>query len=189
MRITLAATSCACALVLASPPAYAQTAPAARAAVNSPTTTWPAEARIAFVDLSRVASLSKEGRALVSKVEDLRARKQAEIQARSKEVASLESQLTQSSALLNDAARQQLRRQFERANVDFQRFAQDAQTEVTQVQRELERAFMEKATPAIGAVARERSLWAVFSVDEAGLLWREPALDISEEIARRIDGN
>lgn len=131
--------------------------------------------------------MSKEGQNLVARIQDLRTRRESEVKARGTEVAALETRLTQASSMLNDAARDQLRRQFEKAQVDFQRFTQDAQNEVAQVQRELEQAFMEKAYPAIGAVAREKALWAVFNVGEPGLVWREPTLDISEEIARRID--
>ena len=123
----------------------------------------------------------------MAKVQDLRVKRESEVAARGKDVSALQDKLAQSSAVLNEAAREQLRKQFERAQVDFRRFTQDAQTEVAQVQRELEQAFMQKAFPGIAAVASERALWAVFSVGDSGLLWREPTLDISEEIARRID--
>lgn len=147
----------------------------------------PAGGRIAFVDLGRVAATSKEGKALAAKIEEVRSKKETEVQAKGKEVAALESRLSQADGMLNDAARGQLRKQFERAQVDFQRLTQDAQAEVGQVQRELEQAFLQKAFPVIGAVAKERNLWAVFSVNESGLLWREPTLDISDEIAKRLD--
>lgn len=168
--------------------AVAQAPSPAAAVVERSPGVFPGDARIAFVDLGRVAALSKEGQSLFARIDGLRAQKETELQARGKEVAELESKLSQSAAVMNDTAREQLRKQFERAQIDFQRFTQDAQTEMTQVQRELEQAFMEKAFPAIGAVAQERSLWAVFNVADAGVLWREPALDISEEIARRMDG-
>ena len=165
----------------------AQAPSPAAAVVERSAGAFPGDARIAFVDLGRVAALSKEGQALFARIDGLRTQKESEIQARGKEVAALESKLSQSAAVMNAAAQEQLRKQFERAQVDFQRFAQDAETELTQVQRELEQAFMQKAFPAIGAVAQERSLWAVFNIANAGVLWREPAIDISEEIARRID--
>jgi Skp family chaperone for outer membrane proteins len=148
---------------------------------------FPAEARVGFVDLGRVAQASRKGQALTSRIQEVRAKKTGEVEARGKEVAALESKLNEQSAVLTEAARVQLRRQFERAQVDFQRFTQDAQAEVQQVQRELEDAFLQKAFPVIAAVAREKSLWAVFDVAERSLLWRDAALDLSDEIARRID--
>jgi outer membrane protein len=175
-------------MMLAVVPAAAQvsgtaTAPAAAVAP------FPADARIGLVDFNRVASASVAGKALSARIQELRSKKDAEVQARSKEVAALESKLTQSSTLLNDEARDQLRRQFERAQVDFQRMSEDAQAEVQQVQRELEQAFLAKARPVVEAVAREKSLWAVLSLAESGLVWWEPGLDLSDEIARRIDAS
>jgi Skp family chaperone for outer membrane proteins len=153
-------------LLAAVPAAMAQPAPTAPAPASpappQAPLTFPADARIGFVDLNRVASASKQGQSLTTKMEDARVRKEQEVAARSKEVAALETKLAGGGGVLNETARAQL-------------------------QRELERAFLAKASPAIAAVARERALWAVFSVDEATLLWREPSLDLSEEIARRID--
>jgi Skp family chaperone for outer membrane proteins len=148
---------------------------------------FPVEARIAFVDFGRVAAMSKEGKALAAKIQELRATKESEVQSKGKEVAALEAKLIQAESVLNDAAREQLRKQFERAQIDFQRLTQDAQTALAQVQRELEQAFLQKAFPVIGAIAQEKRLWAVLSVGESGLVWREPTIDISDEIARRID--
>jgi len=171
------------------PAVSAQVTPDARAPAASPSSPFPADARIGLVDFGRVAAVSTSGKAMSSRIVELRSKKEAEVQARSKDVAALESKLTQNADVMNAAAREQLRRQFERAQVDFQRFSEDAQAEVQQVQREIEQAFLEKARPAVEAVARERSLWAVLSMTDSGLVWWEPALDLSEEIAKRIDAS
>ena len=125
---------------------------------------------------------------MTSRLESARANAETQVDARGKEVLALEAKLAQSAAVMSDEARAQLRRQFERAQVDFQRLTQDVQAEVQQVQRELEQAFFEKSAPVIDAVAKERALWAVFSASDARILWREPSLDLSDEIARRMDG-
>ena len=179
-------------LAAAVPAVQAQPAPSSAPAPASPAAThtaltFPADARIGFVDLNRVASASRQGQSSTTQMEDARVRQEQEVAARSKEVAALGSTLAGGGGVLDEAARAQLHRQFERARIDFHRFTQDARAELEQVQRELERAFLAKASPAIAAVARERALWAVFSVDDSTLLWREPSLDLSDEIARRID--
>jgi outer membrane protein len=169
------------------PGASAQVSEAPRATATAVARQFPADARIGLVDFNRVAAASTSGKALSARVEQFRTKKDAEVQARGKDVAALEAKLTQNADLLNAAAREQLRRQFERAQVDFQRFTEDVQAEVQQVQRELEQAFLEKARPVVEAVARERSLWAVMSMGDSGLVWWDPALDLSDEIAKRID--
>ena len=54
------------------------------------------------------------------------------------------------------------------------------------IQEELLRAFTARVFPVIGDVAKEKKLWAVFS-KEASLIWHDAAIDLTEEIARRLD--
>ena len=176
-------------LVGLTPAASAQVTPESRLPAASVARPFLADARIGLVDFNRVAAVSTSGKALTARVEGLRSKKQSEVQARNKEVAALESKLTQGADLLSAAAREQLQRQFERAQVDFQRFTQDAQSEVQQVQRELEQAFLQKARPVVAEIAKEKSLWAVLSMADSGLLWWDAGLDLSDEIARRIDAS
>jgi outer membrane protein len=170
--------------------AFAQSLPGAKPATPPgevrPSQTFPEGARIGYVDLNRVAALSNEGKAAAAKLEEIRKKKAAEINDRGKQVESLQQKVTQGSTMLSEAALGRLQREFERAQVDFQRFREDAEAEVQDVQQQLLRAFTSRLFPVIGEVATEKNLWAVFS-NESNLLWHQPALDLSEEIARRLD--
>jgi outer membrane protein len=164
-------------------PATKPAAPPAEIRASAP---FPDGARIGYVDLNRVASLSSEGKAAAAKIEEVRKKKAAEITDRGKQVESLQQKVTQGSTMLSEAALGRLQREFERAQVDFQRFREDAEAEVQDVQQQLLRAFTARLFPVIGEVATEKNLWAVFS-NESNLLWHQPTLDLSEEIARRLD--
>lgn len=147
---------------------------------------FPEAARLAFVDVDRVAALSAEGKTAAARLQELRMKKAAELSQHGKRVEAIQAQMSQGSPALTDVARRRLEREFQRAQVDFQRFTEDAQDEVRELQEELMQAFTAKLFPVIGAVAKERNLWAVFS-SESALLWREESLDLSEEVARRLD--
>ena len=123
---------------------------------------FPEEARVAFVDVERVAALSGEGRAATAKLDDLRTKKSAEVSARGKQVEALQAKLTQGETVLNDAARTRLQREFQRAQIDFRRFSEDAQAEVQEAQQETLRGFNAQLFPLIGQIAKEKKLWAVF---------------------------
>lgn len=185
--VTCAALSCATG-------AFAQTVQPNRslvqASVPAPQTAsaFPDGARIAYVDLDRVAFLSSEGKAAAAKLDAFRSKKTADVSERSKQVDTLQQNLSQSATLLNDDARTRLQRELERAQIDFQRFAQDAQAEVQDAQQQIQISFTRRLFPVIGEVAKEKNLWAVFSVGEGGLLWANPVLDLSEEVAKRLDG-
>ena len=146
---------------------------------------FPDEARVAYVDIDRVAALSGEGKAAAAKLDDLRTKKSAEVSARGKQVEALQAKLAQGDTVLNDVARARLQREFQRAQIDFQRFSEDAQAEVQEAQRETLRGFNARLFPVIGQIAQEKKLWAVFGNDN--LMWYNPALDLTEEVAKRLD--
>ncbi len=146
----------------------------------------PGPGRIGFVDVDRVAALSGEGKAAAARLEDLRSRKAAEVAARSKQVEAAQAKLSQGESVLNEVARARLQREFQRAQVNFQRFTEDAQAEVRDLQQEVLQTFNARLFPVIAQVAKEKNLWAVFSRD--GALWHDPTLDLSDEVAKRLDG-
>ena len=152
-----------------------------------PARAFPADARIAFVNLSYVFSTSREGKAAATELQTLQTRKNADIDAKSKEVDALQRKLSAGGLVMNDEARGRLERDVARARVDFERLVQDSEAEVQAVQQQYQRAFSRRLFPVIGEVAKERDLWAVFSLGEANLLWHQSALDISDEIVGRLD--
>lgn len=159
----------------------------ARAPQAGPTpAAFPDEARIGFVSIERVAALSNEGKAAMARLTELRAKKSAEIAARGKQVESLQQKLVQSESVLEATLLARLRREFERARIDFQRLNEDVQAEVEDTQQQLLRAFTARLFPVVGQVATEKKLWAVFS-NENDLLWYLPAIDLSEEVAKRLN--
>jgi outer membrane protein len=173
---------------------FAQTASPTTSASPIPQTTqspraaapaFPDGARLAYVDINRVAALSGEGKAAAAKLEALRSKKSTEVSERGKQLEALQQKLS-GGAVLNDVARARLEREFQRAQTDFQRFTEDAQAEVQATEQQLLQAFTTRLFPVIGQVATEKNLWAVFS-SESGLLWHNPALDLSEEVAKRLD--
>ena len=147
---------------------------------------FPKDSRIGYVDLEKVAALSSEGKSATAQLEGLRTKKAAEVASRGKQVELLQQKLSDGSAVLNEAAFTRLQREFQRAQLDFQRFNEDAQAEVRDTQQQLWRAFTTRLFPVVGQVATEKNLWAVFSSDST-LLWHHPAIDLSEEVAKRLD--
>jgi outer membrane protein len=166
--------------------AQAPLAPAQKDAGSQITAAFPEGAHIGYVDVERVAAISSEGKAANAKLNDLRTKKSAELAERNKEVQALQNKLSQSDSVLNDTARVQLQRQLQRAQVDLQRSSEDAQSELQSLQQETYQVFSAQLFPVIQQVAKEKKIWAVFG-NESGLLWHDPAIDLSDEVAKRLD--
>lgn len=169
-------------------PAAAQTSPAQAPSAAAPplATPFPAGSTVGFIDLERIAAMTREGKEANARLNQLRAQKRAEVDERGKQVEALQTRLAQGASVLSADARLQLQRQYDRAQIDLQRFTQDAQAEVQSTQEQTLHVFMQHLFPIVGKVASEKKLWAVFTVDSS-TLWHDPALDISDEIAKRLD--
>ena len=162
-------------------------APAAARAQEPTIEPSAAIAQMAYFSPQRAFALSSAGQAAQARVTALQMERAREIEARSRTLESQQQQLPQSSALLTETTRGQRAKELEKFEIDLRRFIQDAQTEITGFQRDVETEFLAKLSPVLNQVARDRSLWLVFNQDAGLIAWANPLLDITGEIVKRID--
>jgi outer membrane protein len=183
-------------LVLSAAPAFAQTPAPARPAQPPARTApapapepvpFPAGSKIAFVNLQQIAGLTAEGKAAAARVEALIQKKQNEGNDKAKSLAANQQKLQQSGGLLSDTARAQLEKDIEKQQVDGQRFQQDAQAEINELQQELQTDFQKKLLPIIQQLAQEKGLQILFSAADAGVIWAEPGLDLTMDAVKKMD--
>jgi outer membrane protein len=161
---------------VATPPA-AQPAP--------PPRPFPEGAKVAFINVPRIAAESVEGKASTGRVTALREKKLAELAAKNKQVETAQARLN-SGALLSDDARATTQKEIDKLNVEVQRMQQDAEAEMQDLQQQLQLDFQRKLGPVIQQIALEKGLHMLLST-EAGLVWAEPSLDLTSEIIKRFD--
>src|SRR6266850_2665693 len=159
----------------AQPPAPAPAAPAAAA----PQMPFPAGAKMAFINPQRIFQESSEGKASLARVQTLISKKQTEGQDRQKKLAADQQKLQTSGAVMNETARSQLEKDIEKQQVEGQRFQQDAQAEINELQQEVQNDFQRKLLPVIQQLAQEKGLQILFSAADAGVIWAEPGLDLT----------
>lgn len=159
-------------------------APAAAAPVVLP---FPEGAKIAFVVLQRVVAESAEGKQASARVQALQQKKVAELNERQKAAQGLQEKLDKSGAVMSEAARADLTKQVERANVDMQRATQDAQAEVQELQQQLQEEFQRRIAPIIEAVGKEKGLHYIFNGPDSGLVWADASLDITNDVVKKFD--
>jgi outer membrane protein len=163
------------------PPAQAVPAPP-----PGPPAVFPAGAKVAFFNPPRVFQESMEGKVALARVTALTQKKQNEGVDKNKQLQTNQQKLQTSGTLLSDAARTALEKEIEKEQVDIQRFQQDAQAEINELQNEVQQDFVKKVTPILQAVASEKALHMVFQTD-AGLAYMDPGLDLTNEIIKRLD--
>jgi len=169
------------------PPPATTPAPAPAAAAQPPLP-FPAGAKIAYINPQRIFQESGEGKGALTRVQALINKKQTEGQDRQKKLQADQQKLQTTGPSLNEAARSQLEKDIEKQQVDGQRFQQDAQAEINELQQEVQNEFIKKVSPIIEAVAKEKGLQLVFDLNNAGLAYFDPSLDLSSEVIKKMDG-
>src|SRR3954447_20283833 len=171
----------------AKPAPAPQTAPAPTTPPPQPPAPFPAGAKIAFFNPQAVFQASADGRAAVTRVNALIQKKQTENADKAKLLEGNRQKLQSSGGVMNEAARGQLEKEIERQTKDAERFQQDAQAEINELQQEVQNDFVKKLTPIIDQLATEKGLQIVFNAVESGIAWASPGLDLTPDVIKKFD--
>jgi len=190
MRVFIGAA--ALCVMLAAAPSFAQApaqpaAPQPQAAAPPVQRPFPTGTKYAFVNIQRIAAESAAGKTLAGKVQALNQQKVNELNEKNKALQASQQKLEAGASVLSPTAVAQLQKDIERQQIDIQRFTEDAQQDVTNLQTQLQDEFQLRLTPIIQQLATERGLHMLFSVVDSGLVWADPSLDISVEVIQRFD--
>jgi outer membrane protein len=90
---------------------------------------------------------------------------------------------------MSETARVQLEKEIEKQTKDAERFQQDAQAEINELQQEVQNEFVKKLSPIVEALANEKQLHLVFNASESGIAWAAPGLDLTQDVIKRLDAS
>jgi len=185
------------------PPAGAQApakpAPAPAAQAPAPQTPAPAPAqppapkpfpqgaKVAYVVLQRIANESADGRVATTRIQAMQQKKAAELNEKNKQLQTMQARLEKEGSVMSASAAADLQKNIEKLNLEVQRFTQDAQAEVQELQQQLQQEFQQRLEPVLAQVASDMGLQFVFNGPDAGLVWADAALDISAEVIKKLD--
>jgi len=152
-----------------------------------PPAPFPAGAKVAYFNPQAVFQNSADGKAAVSRVNALIQKKQTENADKAKLLQGNQQKLQTSGSVMNEAARSQLEKEIERQTKDAERFQQDAQAEINELQQEVQNEFVKKLSPIIEQLANEKGLHMVFNAVESGIAWAAPGLDLTADVVKKLD--
>jgi outer membrane protein len=152
-----------------------------------PPAPFPAGAKIAFFNPQAVFQASADGRAAVTRVNALIQKKQTENADKAKLLEGNRQKLQTSGSVMNETARVQLEKEIEKQTKDAERFQQDAQAEINELQQEVQNEFVKKLSPIVEQLATEKGLHLVFNASESGIAWAAPGLDLTQDVIKKLD--
>jgi outer membrane protein len=172
------------------PPATAQPAtqpPTAPVATPQAPRPYPEGAKIAYIDIQAVASNSVEGKAATGKLQELEKKKVAEITEKNKQLEAAKTKQQTSSTIMNDSARLSLEKEVDKLTREVQFLQQEAQSERSALQAELQVDFQRKLNPVLEQIGKERALHMLVDINNAGAVWVDTGLDLTGEVIKRLD--
>jgi Skp family chaperone for outer membrane proteins len=128
----------------------------------------------AIVNVPRLIRESALGKAATAQLRTVQTEKEKAIVEKQAEV----QQLRRSSA---SAARVQ------RAQVELQRLAQDAEAELGALNQQLQKEFDKKLRPIIAKIADEEHIGIIFEYPQQLILWSSPSIDVTAKVIARLD--
>ena len=174
-------------------PAGGQAAPAQPQAPVAPTpppappAPFPEGTKFGFVNLQAIAQASSDGKAAAGKVNALAQKKQQEGQDKAKALQANQQKLQTSGSVMSEQARDQLQKEIEKQQREGERFEQDAQAELNELQQQLQKEFQQKLFPVLEAISKEKGLQVLFSAADSGVIWLAPGIDLTAEAVKRMD--
>jgi Skp family chaperone for outer membrane proteins len=143
--------------------------------------------RIGAINLSYVARSSKIGQSELARIDEAGRKKVTEIETRAAELQRQQVELQKTGTAMSARALADLQRAFDKSRLELERLQQDAQLEIEAMQSRFDAEFRLKLAPIIDEVSKEKGLHFVFGLEQAAIVWWSPAVDISEEVVRRLD--
>ena len=162
-------------------------APAAPAAQAPPVVPFQEGLKYAYVILARVAAEANEGKAAAERVRKFNDDKAAELNNKNKALQAAQDRLEKGGTVMSDAARSQLQTEIERQTRDLQRSQEDAQQDFQNFQQQVQLDFNNKLNPIVDKVAKAKGVHFVFSAQDAGLIWADPSLDLTNEVIKEFN--
>ncbi len=143
--------------------------------------------QIGAVSMAYVARSSKAGKSALAEIEKFVKQKESEAAVKAVELQQQQAALQKSAVGLSARALGDLQKAFDKSRVEFERFQQDARNEIEAMQTRFDVDFRAKLAPVIDEVSKEKGLQFVFGLEQAAIVWWNPAVDISEEVVKRRD--
>jgi outer membrane protein len=156
-------------------------------ATPAPQVPFPADAKVAFVNMQALLSESKLGKAGLAEMKTLTDKQQADLAAKQNAIKTLQQKIQQQGAVVTPTALAQMQTDLEKANRDLQYSQNEAQAQVEELNQKLLGDFQEKVMPLIDALAKEKNLYAVFGAAESGVAYIHPGIDLTSELVKRLD--
>ena len=141
-------------------------------------------ARVAVIQLSRIADQSAAGKAAKARLETIANDKDKKFKEMQNELSQLQAKYSPS---LDESVRGDLEKKIADKRVAVQRYAEDAQRDLQQEEAKERQKILTDIQPIINEIGKEMGFAIIFSKDGSGILYASDAVDITSIVIKRYD--
>jgi outer membrane protein len=156
---------------------------------------WPAAAgaqtnlKVAIIDSQKAFDRSAEGRKVVALLQEKEDEIKAGIKQREEEINGLKLKLASQKLTLKEEALKQLQLEIDQKVADQKKYEQDSSADFDQYKAKLIKKIRDSLLVIVDELVKEQGYDLVFDLSSSGLIYFQPALDITEEVIKRFDEN
>ena len=143
--------------------------------------------RVAVIDVQRVLATSAPGKVALERLKKMQEERIAKARTMDEELKKLDTELSTKRMSLSEVKIAELTKSVSDRKIAMQRYAQDADREVSEAR---DRALMElegKIKPVIDALGKEMGLAVIFNKFESGLVYASEAIDLTDTVIQRFN--
>ncbi|HEX2466038.1 MAG TPA: OmpH family outer membrane protein [Thermoanaerobaculia bacterium] len=144
--------------------------------------------KLAVIDVNRIMTDSARGKAVLAGIEKLQSERSAQLKTLNEELTDMQKRFQEGRLSLAEDKLAELQAQIEEKDRAFKRAREDAERDV-QKRRADEIEKIETAVfPIINGLGKEGGYTMIFNKFQSGLVYADDAVDITDEVIKRLDG-
>ncbi len=143
--------------------------------------------KVAVIDVQKVLATSNAGKAAYERLKKMQDDRVARAQKMDDDAKALENEINTKKLSLSEDKLTDMQKQLSDKKIAMQRYAQDADREVSEARDKELAALEQKIKPVIDQMGKELGLAAIFNKYESGLVYASDAIDITDTVIKRFD--
>ncbi len=143
--------------------------------------------KVAIIDSQKAFDRSVQGQKVVALLQDKENEIKASLKQKQEEINSLKDKFASQRLTLNEEALSQLQLEIDKKETEKKKYEQDSSIEFDQYKAKLIKKMRDEMLAIVDELVKERGYDLVFDLSSSGLIYFQPALDITEEVIKKYD--
>jgi outer membrane protein len=146
-----------------------------------------AETRIGFVDLRRAVSEIEEGKAAMAALKKDFEEKQKQLDAKQAELEGLRAEFEKQQAVLSDQVKQTKAVELDKRMGELRELYMQLQRDLSAREQEGMKGLLDRMGGLVKEIADAEGFQMVLEKSDAGVVWAQPSLDVTNELVRKYN--